>query len=72
MRHILAVDCIEDIARICDVSKLIDILDDDSALHSNNSSAGFGSGAIDVASPVIPSSWVPFSGLFFVCLFIDF
>ena len=68
MRHILAVDCIEDIARIC----VIDILDDDGALHSNNSSAGFGSGAIDVASPVIPSSWVPFSGLFFVCLFIDF
>ena len=54
-----------------DLSGLIDNLDDDGALHSTDSSAGFGSGAINVASPVVPSSWVPFSGLFFVCLLID-
>ena len=55
-----------------DLSGLIDILDDDGALLSTDSSAGFGSGAIGVDSPIVPSSWVPFSSLFFICLFIDF
>ena len=53
---ILVVHCIEYIARMSDLSELIDILDDDGALHSTDSSSRFGSGAIGVASPVVPSS----------------
>ena len=55
-----------------DLLGLIDILDDDGTLHSTDSSAGSLSGEIGVASLVVPSSWVPFSGVCFVCLFIDF
>ena len=54
-----------------DSSGLIDILDDDGALHLNESSATSVSAAVDVTSPVAPSSWIPFLGLFFVCLFVD-
>ena len=67
---ILLVHCIEYIARMSDLLGLIDILDDDGALHLNELSTGSVSGAIGVASPVIPSSWVPFSGVFVVCLLI--
>ena len=54
-----------------DLLGLIDILDDDGALHLNELSAASVSGAIGVASPVVPSSWVHFSGLYVVCLFVD-
>ena len=50
------------------LSELIDILDDDGALHSPDSSAGFGSGVISVALHIVLSSWVSFSGLFFCLL----
>ena len=70
MRLILLVRCIVYIAWISDLLGLIDILDDDGALHLNELSAGAISGAIGVTSPVVRSSWVPFSGLFVVCLFV--
>ena len=54
-----------------DLLGLIDILDDDGALHLNELSAGSISGAIGVASPAVPSSWLPFSDLFVICLFVD-
>ena len=64
LRLILLVRCIEYIARMSDLLGLIDILDDDGALHLNELSDGSVSGAIGVASPVVPSSWVHFSDLF--------
>ena len=54
MRLILVVHCIEYIDRMSDLSRLINILDDDGALHLTDSSAGFGSGVICAASPVVP------------------
>ena len=71
MRLILLARCIEYIARMNDLLGLIDILDGDGALHLDELSAGSVYGTIGVASPVVPSSWVPFSGLFVVCLFVD-
>ena len=71
LRLILLVRCIEYIARMSDLLGLIDILDDDGALHLNELSAGSISGAIGVASPAVPSSWLPFSDLFVICLFVD-
>ena len=54
------------------LSELIDIVDDDGALHSPDSSAGFGSEVISVALPVVLSSWVSFSRFVFLfaCLLI--
>ena len=70
LRRILLVRCIEYIARMSDLLVLINILDDDGALCLNELSAGSVSGVIDVASPVVPSSWVHFLGMFVVCLFV--
>ena len=52
---ILPVHCIEYIARMSDLLEIIDILDDDGALHLNELSTGSISGAIGVSSPVIIS-----------------
>ena len=69
LRLILLVHCIEYIARMSNLLGLIDILDDDGALHLNELSAGSVSGEIGVASPTIPSNWVYFSGLIVDILF---
>ena len=47
-----------------DLSEVIDKLDDDGVLHSTDSTADFGSGAVGAASPVASSIWVPFTGSF--------
>ena len=70
LRLILLVRCIEYIAWMSELLELIDILDDDDALHLTKLSAGSVSGPIGVASPVVPSSWVHFLGMFVVCLFV--
>ena len=62
----LIVSFIEYLARMSDIPKLIDKLDDDEVLHLADSTAGFGSRAVSVASPVTSSSWVPFSCLFLI------
>ena len=69
MRLILLARCIEYIARMNDLLGLIDFLDGDGALHLDELSAGSVSWTIGVASPVVPSSWVSFSGLFVDTLF---
>ena len=70
LRLFLLVHVIVYIARMSDLLGLIDISDDDDALYLNELSTASVSGAIGVASPVIPSSWVPFSGLFVLCLLV--
>ena len=62
----LIVHFIKYLARMSDLSELINKLDDDGGLHSTDSIAGFGSGSVGVASPVVSSSWVPFTSLFFI------
>ena len=66
LRLFLLVHCIEYTARMSDLLGLIDILDDDGALHLDELSTTSVSGVIGVASPVIPSSWVPFSVFYFI------
>ena len=70
LRLIVLVHFIDYIARMSDLLELSDIMDDDGALHLNELSTGSVSGAIGFATPIIPSSWVPFSGLFVVYLLI--
>ena len=64
------------IAPMSDLLGIIDILDDDGDLHLDELSAASVSAAVDVASPVAQSNWIPFSGLcfdFFVCFhFVSF
>ena len=48
-----------------DLLGIIDILDDDGDLHLDELSAASVSAAVDVASPVAQSNWIPFSGLCF-------
>ena len=55
-----------------DLSYLIGKLDDDGILHSADSTDVCGSGAVGASSPVVSSSWVPFTGLFFKFLLIVF
>ena len=62
---LLIVHFIEYLARMSNLSEVIDKLDDDGVLHSADSIAVFGSGAVVVASPVASSSWVSFTDLFF-------
>jgi len=72
LRLFLLVHYIEYIARMSGLLGIIDILDDDGALHLNELSTASVSAAIDVTSPVTQSSWIPFSGLFvvlFVCCY---
>ena len=45
-----------ELVRMSDLSYLIDKLDDDGALHSADSTAVCGSGAVGVSSPVVSSS----------------
>ena len=54
-----------ELVRMSDLSDLIDKLDDDGILHSADSTAFCGSGAVGASSPIVSSSWVPFTGLFF-------
>ena len=61
---LLIVHFIEYLARMSDLSEVIDKLDDDGVLHSTDSTADFGSGAVGAASPVASSIWVPFTGSF--------
>ena len=49
-----------------DLSDLIDILDNDGVLHSTGVNTGITSRAVGVTSPVVSSSWFPFTGLFFL------
>ena len=53
------------IAPMSDLLGINDILVDDGDLHLDELSAASGSAAVDVASPVTQSNWIPFSGLFF-------
>ena len=62
----LIVRFIEYLARMSDLSELIDKLDDDGVLHSTDSTVRFGVGAVGAASPVASSSWVPITGLFLI------
>ena len=61
----VSVHFIEYLARMGDLSELIDKLDDGGILHSVDSTVVGGSGAVGVAFPVASSSWILFTGLFF-------
>ena len=51
------------------LSDLIDKLDDDGVLHSADSTAMCGSGTVGASSPVVSSSWVPCTDLYFlICI----
>ena len=62
----ITVHHIEYLVRMSDLLELIDILDGNEILHSTDSTYGVGSRTFGVASHVTSSSWVPFTGLFFV------
>ena len=47
-----------------DLLDLIHKLDDDGVLYSTDATAVCGSGAVGASSPVVSSSWVPFTGFF--------
>ena len=61
-----------ELARMSDLSDLIGKLDDDGVLHSADSTDVCGSGVVGASSPVVSSSWVPFTGLFFKFLLVVF
>ena len=48
-----------------DLSDLMDKLDDAGVLRSADSTAFFSSGAGDASYPIVSSSLIPFTGLFF-------
>ena len=52
------------LVRMSALSDLIDKLDDDGVLRSADSTTVCGSGAVGASSPVVSSSWVPFTGFF--------
>ena len=56
----------EYLARMGDLSELIDTLDDDINVHLTDSTSGVGSRSVGVAFAIISSSWNSFTGLFFV------
>ena len=62
----LIVHLIEYLARMSDLSELIDILDDDGVLHSVDSIDDVEVLHSTLASRVVSPSWVPFIGLFFI------
>ena len=59
----LIVRFIEYLARMSDLSELIDKLNDDRFLRSTDSNAVFGSGAVGVDSPIVSSSWDSCTGV---------
>ena len=65
LRLFLLVQCIGNIARMSNLLRIIDILDDDGDLRLDELSAVSVSTAVDAASPVTQPNWIPFSGLFF-------
>ena len=62
----IIVHCIEYLARMSNLSELIDILDDDGILHSTDSTARVGSKTVGGVSLVASSCWFPSTGLFIV------
>ena len=56
----------EHLARMGDLSELIDTLDDDINVHLTDSTSGVGSRSVGVAFTITSSNWDSFTGLFFV------
>ena len=69
LRLFLLLHYIGYIARMSNLLGIIDILDDDSDLHLDELSAVSVSAAVDDASPVSQSNWIPFSIFLYFFIF---